>query len=140
MRLWHKDIISFLPRTQLLSQWRELNLIYTQQPSHILINYIYDYPKQVLYNYSCLVLDEFKARNYTIRNLSNFNAYFDGINTRTDEMFKEHDIDYLTVCYWNLYEKHLRKQKDFNDETWERLDKFYKGGKLNEIIFKRNSI
>ena len=41
MRLWHKDIIRFLPKGQLVSQWKELGSIYKNQNKHILINYIY---------------------------------------------------------------------------------------------------
>ena len=48
MRLWHIDLIPYLPRTQLLSQWRELNSIFKKQDNHILINYIYDYDKKYL--------------------------------------------------------------------------------------------
>ena len=41
MRLWHRDIIRFLPKGQLVSQWKELGSIYKNQNKHILINYIY---------------------------------------------------------------------------------------------------
>lgn len=34
--------------------------------------------------------------------------------------------EYLTICYYNLKEKYLRGQKDFTDEVWNKLDKFYK--------------
>ena len=49
MRLWHKDLIPYLPKQQLLGQWRELNSIYVKQNRHILINFIYEYsPYQYL--------------------------------------------------------------------------------------------
>ena len=38
MRLWHKDIIRFSPKGQLVSQWKELGSIYKNQNKHILIN------------------------------------------------------------------------------------------------------
>lgn len=85
MRLWHKDIIQFLPRTQLLSQWRELNSIYKFQNKHILINYIYEYPKIYLYAYSQIVIDEMKKRGYKISNWDNYNDYFkDCIDSQLD--------------------------------------------------------
>lgn len=56
MRLWHYEIIPYLPKSQLIAQWRELNSIFTKQDKHILINYIYNYPKDHLYTYSNLVL------------------------------------------------------------------------------------
>ena len=40
MRLWHKDLIPYLPKKQLQGQWRELNSIYKLQNKHILINFI----------------------------------------------------------------------------------------------------
>ena len=49
MRLWHKDIIRFLPKGQLVSQWKELGSAFKNQNKHILINYIYDYSKSYLY-------------------------------------------------------------------------------------------
>ena len=45
MRLWHYDLIEYLPKQQLLGQWRELNSIYVKQDKHILINFIYEYEK-----------------------------------------------------------------------------------------------
>ena len=43
MRLWHKDLISVLPREQLVAQWRELsaiagNIQIKNTPNHILVN------------------------------------------------------------------------------------------------------
>lgn len=35
MRLWHYDLLAFLPRSQLLAQWRELNSIYAKQDQHL---------------------------------------------------------------------------------------------------------
>ena len=45
MRLWHIDLIPYLPDLQLIAQWRELNSIFKKQDKHILINYIYNYDK-----------------------------------------------------------------------------------------------
>ena len=47
MRLWHYKLIPFLPDNQLKAQWRELNAIFLNEPKHILINYVYEYRKQV---------------------------------------------------------------------------------------------
>ena len=46
MRLWHYKLIPFLPNSQLIAQWRELNSIFKKQDKHILINYVYEYPKE----------------------------------------------------------------------------------------------
>ena len=67
MRLWHADLIPYLPKSQLLAQWRELNSIFAKEDQHILINYIYEYPKEDLYYYTMLVLEEMQKRNIQIR-------------------------------------------------------------------------
>ena len=56
MRLWHESLIEVLPRQQLLGQWRELNSIYKKEDKHILINFIYEYPKKDLFLYSLKVI------------------------------------------------------------------------------------
>lgn len=127
MRLWYYKILPFLPTSQLSAQWRELNSIFKKQDNHILINYIYAYDKQTLYNYTQLVLQEMNKRNYNIKAWTNYNNYFsDADYTITDSMFNEHDFEYLTICYYNLYEKFLRGQKDFSQDRFNQLDKFYK--------------
>ena len=45
MRIWHTKILPYLPRMQLLSQKREIDLIWKdlangKQTNHVLINYI----------------------------------------------------------------------------------------------------
>lgn len=134
MRLWHIDLIPYLPKSQLLAQWRELNSIFKKQDKHILINYVYDYGKGYLYNYSRKVIEEMDKRNYKIKSFVNFDNYFNTMvenkyfkrNHDFNNMFAEHNNEYLTICYYNLKEKYLRGQKDFTKEVWNRLDGFYK--------------
>ena len=76
MRLWHVDILPFLPRSQLLAQWRELNSIFKRQDQHILINYIYDYGKEDLYLYTNEVLHEMRKRQFNIRTFEKMENYF----------------------------------------------------------------
>lgn len=131
MRLWHIDLIPYLPKSQLLAQWRELNSIFKKQDKHILINYVYDYDKYYLYCYTIKVLEEIGNRHYNY-NLVNFCEYFDYVwYKELYEMkhflkFAEHNKEYLTICYWNLREKYIRGQKDFTKEVWNKLDIFYK--------------
>lgn len=127
MRLWHYELISYLPRTQLLAQWRELNSIFVNQPNHILIDYVYD-DKVALYNYSEKVIDEMIKRGYKISQKSwdNFCEYFKDHHDYMDKhIFKEHDGEYLQICYWNLREKYRRGQKDFTAEQWYGIEKVY---------------
>jgi len=129
MRLWHIDLIPYLPKGQLLAQWRELNSIFKKQDKHILINYIYNYPKEYLLEYSFAVINEMQARNYKIKSFENYKNYFEGLDLfkfiqYDTYRFREHDIEYLVICYFNLKEKYLRGQKDFTKEIFEKLDKF----------------
>ena len=108
MRLWHTDLISVLPRQQLLSQWRELCSIYAKQDNHILINFIY---KDIssLKKYSDLVIAKFSRRGYTIREQS-MNKYRDCFSDKdlvdVSEIFPEKmNIRYFKQCYYNLEEK-----------------------------------
>ena len=75
MRLWHIDLIPYLPKSQLLAQWRELNSIYAKQDKHILINYIYNYPKEFLKTYSDRVIIEMERRHIKIREMAKYNIF-----------------------------------------------------------------
>ena len=134
MRLWDYRLLEYLPKSQLLAQWRELNSIFKKQDKHILINYIYNYDKSYLQTYASIVINELENRNYKIKNWDNFNKYFTQQEIpATNKIFNEHNNEYLTICYYNLKEKYLRGQKDFTKDVWEKLDNFYqneiKGGK-----------
>ncbi|MEK4700835.1 pyrimidine dimer DNA glycosylase/endonuclease V [Solibacillus sp. FSL R7-0668] len=127
MRLWHYELIPYLPKSQLLAQWRELNSIFAKEDKHILINYIYEYPKHELYVYTELVLQEMKLRGINIRTLDKMARYFDDLEMlETITPFaKHHNKAYLTICYYNLYEKFIRGQKDFSPEQFAALDAYY---------------
>lgn len=125
MRLWHIDLIPYLPRTQLLAQWRELNSIFKKQDKHILINYIYDYPTfSELWAYSNAVISEMLHRNFNV-NMHNYVEFFHNKDTTGGLRYKEHDGTYLVICYYNLKEKYLRGQKDFTQEIYKNLVEFY---------------
>lgn len=133
MRLWHYKLIEngLLPKSQLLAQWRELNSIFNNQNKHILINYVYDYPKEYLWEYTMIVVKEMQRRNIEIKTLANADNYFEGIGDIPRMIghfytFEEHNNEYLTICYWNLREKYLRVQKDFSADLWQKIEEFYK--------------
>ena len=137
MRLWHIDLIPYLPKGQLVSQWRELNSIFKKQDKHILINYIYKYSKQTLLAYTERVISELYRRNYNIRSFKHLKNYFNLENQEYPfkmwnytglESFQEHDSEYLTMCYYNLKEKYIRGQKDFTFKEWAKIENFYKWG------------
>ena len=120
MRLWHYKLIPYLPNHQLVSQWRELSSIFSAQNKYILINYVYDHPREYLKHYTKLVLDEFNKRGYKVRNFDNYNKFFDGVEDK-EVNFPEHDYRYLRQNFYNLEEKFDRKQKGFDQETYEKL-------------------
>lgn len=128
MRLWHYEIILYLPKSQLIAQWRELNSIFTKQDKHILINYIYNYLKDYLYTYSNLVLDEMKKHGYQIKKWDNYNEYFGDLRFSKPNMsliYSEHNSEYFEICYWNLKEKYLRGQSDFTTYMYYNMRNAY---------------
>ena len=131
MRLWHYELIPYLPKSQLLAQWRELNSIFKNQPKHILINYVYEYPKNDLKTYACMVIEEMKRRGFKINSMANFKAYFGSklLPAPIDgKLFRNHhNFNYLQQCFYNLEEKYERGQADFSKEQYEALSHvFYK--------------
>lgn len=137
MRLWHYELLEFLPRSQLIAQWRELNSIFKKQDKHILINYVYEYDRVHLLAYSLMVMSEMNKRGYRINSTKNFDEYFAStrlMSVANDKNFKpfpyHHTKRYLVQCFYNLQEKFDRGQEDFDGETFEKLKNF--------MDFKRN--
>lgn len=124
MRLWHKDLIQYLPRQQLIAQWRECcaiasNLANKGTPNHLLVNKILKYTKNHFWNYHSLIIKEMHNRGYKIT--SNSMEIFT-INYRNwieeneplvfsmvcfDDLFEGwHNERYLKQCLYNLQEKY----------------------------------
>ncbi|WKT78961.1 pyrimidine dimer DNA glycosylase/endonuclease V [Lysinibacillus fusiformis] len=132
MRLWHVDLIAFLPKGQLLSQWRELNSIFAKEDKHILINYIYEYPKEDLFIYTEMVIGEMKKRGYQIRTFEKMNKYFEELGAVEEKTpFKQHhNKEYLEICFYNLKEKYIRGQKDYDADKYHQLCTFVNNNHL----------
>lgn len=128
MRLWHKDLLAFLPTSQLLGQWRECCAIVgmlakEHTPNHSLVNRITDYDPEHFRMYVDMVVEQFRIRNYSISEatMDRFNKDFRAwknyiqeqlpyeINTVVvdpDHVFEGwHNKRYLRQCYYNLEEK-----------------------------------
>ena len=115
MRLWHIQLIPALPREQLVSQWRELSSIAGKiqlngTPNHVLINFVTDYDFNHFISYAYYIRQEMTARKYRT-----MNSVWDKIVSLKpnwtllppEEVYKNKMNDfYLTVCYYNLYEKY----------------------------------
>lgn len=132
MRLWHIDLLEYLPRTQLLAQWRELNSVFAKQDRHVLINYIYDYPKADLFIYSKAVIEEMTSRGYKIRTVDKYERYFGEVAVKeTYKPFaRHHNDEYFEICYFNLKEKYIRGQKDYEAPLFLALQQQYDNKKL----------
>ena len=132
MRLWHYKLLEFLPRSQLVAQKRECDLMLKdllngKKTNHILINYAWEYPIDDLINYYRDLENEFKKRKIKF----NYDYYFEIINNcdcsliyKQEKFEKHHNREYMWICYYNLKEKYLRGQKDFDKETFEKLKEF----------------
>lgn len=131
MRLWHKDLIPYLPRQQFLGQWRECccvakNIVEKGTPNHILVNKIRDYPLVHFMTHTWLVYTELINRNYK-PDFEKFSKYLnlDVTCVYKKDIFKKwHNDRYLIQCMSNLEEKH--DCKGITDEEWNVLLKGYK--------------
>ena len=72
-----------------------------------------------------------------------FNAMFHTIFGKPIDInlrYKEHDNEYLHICFHNLKEKYIRGQKDFTKEIFEKLYNFYlTNAKFSVIIGQRRN-
>ena len=123
MRLWCKDLIPYLPKLQLLSQWRECcaicsNIANKGTSNHILVNKIMNYEFVHFMEYTRLVVFEMERRNYKVSQkamnnfISNFEKFADPnealIGTSLERiLFADwHNERYLKQCLFNLQEKY----------------------------------
>lgn len=114
MRLWHKDLLSTLPRQQLVAQWRELSSIAgaiqkNGTPNHMLVNFVLDYPYDHFISYAFYLRQEMTRRGYrTMDSVWNkiVSLKEDYQLLPFDEVYSEKmDMFYFKVCLWNLIEK-----------------------------------
>ena len=128
MRLWHYELLPYLPKSQLLAQKRECDLIWKdiadgKQTNHILINYIWQYDVQEFTIYYAKLFVEFDKRGFNF-NISPY--YIPPIEgTKYHRPYeKHHNHQYLIQCFYNLQEKYVRGQKDFDIDVYRKLEHF----------------
>lgn len=130
MRLWHYQLIPYLPRQQLLSQWRECVCIAKSihdkgTPNHILVNKIMDYPISEFNDYCNIVLVEMIKRGYNVSqsSINKLEKYIDFWIDSERQYSKPfngwHTSRYLNQCMSNL-EKKFDCGGITNDE-WDKL-------------------
>ncbi len=116
MRLWHEDLISLLPRQQLLGQHRECCALRGNGwgKKHSTVNYVFNYSPYKLYQYHALIMQEMSRRNYKADSLwldSNYrgktcDAYEELMTCELSRpIFPEHNDDYMEECLNNLASK-----------------------------------
>lgn len=108
MRLWHKSLISYLPREQLVAQWRELSSIAgaiqkNGTPNHILVNFVLNYSYDDFISYAYYIREEMTNRGYRTMD-SVWNKI---VSLKPDykllslkDVYKEKmDYTYFTICF-----------------------------------------
>ena len=127
MRLWHQELIPFLPRQQLLGQHRECCALRGAGwgRKHSVVNYVFEYSPSLLVAYHKLIMNEMKNRGYnpdpiwenvnwrgTRLGEENGWANDDKVSNylfavRDDDyiIYPEHNDEYLNECLDNLKSK-----------------------------------
>ena len=127
MRLWHYELIPYLPKTMLVSQWRECIAIKRQWEKgtlkHRLVSYVAGRNKKYFRNYIIELVDELNKRNITINSklyseLIYFSANDVGI-VSCNLFYPEHNDRYLKQCLCNLQEKADRGI--ITEEEWQLI-------------------
>lgn len=80
MRLWHYELLPYLPKNQIIGQYRECvaiakSIFEKGYPNHILVNKIMDYPIEEFISYGARVYNEIINRGYKC-NWKRFIKYF----------------------------------------------------------------
>ena len=128
MRLWHKDLISVLPREQLVAAWRECSaiagaIIKNGTPNHILVNKVLDYSFDHFISYSIELREEMTKRGYrtmdsVMNKIKSLKVNYQKIPH--EEIFSNwHNNRYYEQCYYNLEEKHDCSGISATD--WEKI-------------------
>lgn len=131
MRLWHEELIPYLPQKQLCGQHRECCALrgLGWGKSHSVVNYVFTHPYIYLYLYHKKVMDEMKSIGYKIDSSWYFMKYrgkrigYDDTidlsavllsdNNITEwalgnsNIYPEHNREYYTECLENLKEKNI---------------------------------
>lgn len=138
MRLWHIDLLPYLPDAQFKGQLRELVAIMhdwrdKEKTNHLLINRVMEYDKVEFLRYFDAYCKEYYYR-YGGEVSEATQDDFWGFSGVCAIFSKEgifdgwHNKEYLRVCMANLYEKHIFGigKSRITDKEWARLCEGYK--------------
>ena len=137
MRMWHTELLPYLPKAQFKGQLRELVAIMHDwrdkgKTNHLLINRVMNYPKVELYVYFRRYFALYQIRGYGNINEKiefEFDDFVDDWDQLLDGPIYQywHDNTYLKICMANLYEKYLATGKSkITEEEWRILLDGYK--------------
>ena len=136
MRLWHKDLLPYLPDRQFKGQLRELVAIMHDwrdkgKTNHLLINSVMDYPKSHLLNYFLSYASEYEKRyGKPVKQsiIIEFEMFCGTYRPIQSVFFGWHSWTYLKICMCNLFEKYCfgNGKSAITGEEWERLMTGYK--------------
>lgn len=116
MRLWHQDLISVLPRQQLLEQHRECCVLRGAGWGcpHATVNYVFTHSPIKLFQYYKKNMQEMENRGYKVSaewQESTYRGKKEASYSEVEEIpltipiYPEHDAFYLEECLVNLRDK-----------------------------------
>lgn len=137
MRLFHYDLLPYLPELQFRGQLREIVAIMHDwrdkgKTNHLLINKVMEYPKNDFVRYFAYYEALYRKRygKWLVKQWGEFKAFDDTpLDERSNGVFDGwHNKEYLRVCMANLYEKHVFGvgKSRITDDEWQRLIDGYK--------------
>jgi len=136
MRLWHQELIPYLPRQQLLGQHRECCVLRGNgwNKRHIVIDYIFRYTHFHLFQYHKKVMAEMSRRNYKADILwlnpkyrgKKCNPIIELCEYKIDTtiIYKEHNDKYLKECIENLSAKFQKDTNKYNTQELKNFNQF----------------
>ena len=120
MRLWHQQLLPYLPRQQLLGQHRECAALRGNGwgRRHSVVNYVFDHSPALLVSYHLLVMAEMERRGYhpdPIWKNPNWRGSSLGETPWIEDfspsdctpIYPEHNDKYLQECLENLKNKNI---------------------------------
>lgn len=138
MRLFHYELLPYLPELQFKGQLREIVLVMHQwrdegKTNHLLINKVMEYDKGHLTTYFmkyCYWYAQRYHKPVSTKYALEFQEFCPEVIGFIDTPIFDswHNKEYLRVCMANLYEKHffgIGKSR-ITDEEWQRLLDGYK--------------
>ena len=110
-RVWHQNLIPYLPNKQLGAQWCEIRMMLGTiaihgKLNHSTVNYVNKYPIEYLLAYGYLVFIE-RLKRGMYSNPAFVSEYYDAYTNITNTYIKttiypEHNETYLEECLLNL--------------------------------------